>query len=369
MRSIWNSSLTWNVTRRATAGALAVCMVIGAFSSTTRSFEIVVPAYFYPGTGSPWTAMTNAADEVDITAIMNPGNGPGNASDSNYVSAVNAFRAAGGRVIGYVYSGYGARAAAQVKADIDKYAAWYAIDGIFVDEMSTTGPAEKLNYYKSIYDHAKSIDPDWEVMGNPGTTTMEAYATWPTADRLMVFENVGSAYGGHTPSAWNANYDREKFVHLVHTEASGANMAEFIALAAERNVGGIYVTNDVMANPWDTLPSYWQAEVDAVAALHDTFAASDFNEDGDVDGADLARWEGGFGDASVRLWHHDGDATGDGVVDGADFLLWQQQLGASAVGSGQAVPEPASLAIAAIAALVVRLSRFARGGAANIACN
>lgn len=340
---------------------------MGVLASQTPGFEIVVPAYFYPGTGSPWTAMTNAADEVDITAIMNPGNGPGNAADSNYVSAINAFRAAGGRVIGYVYSSYGARAVAQVKADIDKYASWYAIDGIFVDEMSNTGPAEKLNYYKSIYDHVKSINPDWEVMGNPGTTTIEQYATWPTADRLMVFENVGSAYGGHTPSAWNANYDREKFVHLVHTEASATNMAEFIQLAADRNVGGIYVTNDVMNNPWDTLPSYWQAEVDAVAALHETFAASDFNEDGDVDGADLAKWQSGFGDASVRVWHRHGDATGDDAVDGADFLLWQRQLGAAAIGAGRVVPEPASWGIAAIAALVIRLRPFARGGAASAA--
>ena len=65
--------------------------------------------------------MTAAADEVDITAIMNPCNGPGNSLDANYVAAVNAFRAAGGRVIGYVYSSYGSRPLAQVTADIDKY--------------------------------------------------------------------------------------------------------------------------------------------------------------------------------------------------------------------------------------------------------
>ncbi len=306
---------------------LACCAVLlGAPSAA--AVEIVVPAYFYPsGSGnSHWTAMTNAADDVEITAIMNPGNGPGNARDNNYVNVVNAFRAAGGRVIGYVYSSYGARPLAEVTADVDKFAQWYDVDGIFVDEMWNNGPAEKLNYYKSIYDHVKSINPDWEVMGNPGTTTIEQYLTWPAADRLMVFENVGAQYPGHTPSAWNANYDRSRFVHLVHTEASSANMEMYLQLALARNVGGIYVTNDVLNNPWDTLPTYWQAEVDAVAELTNVFPSADFNEDGSVGGEDLERWRDGFGRAHPRVWRGDGDEDGDNDVDGEDFLQWQRGL-------------------------------------------
>ena len=83
--------------------------------------------------------------------------------------------------------------------DIDQYDDWYNVDGIFVDEMANTGPAERLDYYRDIYNHVKAINPNWEVMGNPGTTTIEQYLTWPTADRLMVFENVGSSYPGYSP--------------------------------------------------------------------------------------------------------------------------------------------------------------------------
>ena len=203
----------------------------GTRSCYAADLEIVVPAYFYPSGGSDWNDLTAAADDVPITAIMNPFNGPGNSLDNNYVSAINSFRAAGGRVIGYVYSSYTERPLQQVLNDIDQYKDWYDIDGIFVDEMANTGPAERLDYYRDIYNHVKAIDPNWEVMGNPGTTTIEQYLTWPTADRLMVFENVGSSYVSYSPSSWNFNYDRTDFVHLVHTESSLASMLDHLARA------------------------------------------------------------------------------------------------------------------------------------------
>lgn len=56
----------------------------------------------------------------------------------------------------------------------------------------------------------------------------------------------------------------------------------------------------------------------------DNPAGADFDEDGDVDEADLTAWQNGYGiDVSAEHW--DGDANGDGRVDGRDFLAWQQQ--------------------------------------------
>lgn len=344
--------------------ATATLMTMAA-TSAHAALEIIVPAYFYPGNNSPWNAMTAAADDVPITAIMNPFNGPGNAKDNNYVAAVDAFRAAGGRVIGYIYSSYGARPLAQVTADIDKYRTWYGIDGIFVDEMANTGPAQRLDYYRSIYNYVKGVDPAWEVMGNPGTTTIEQYATWPTADRFMVFENVGANYPAYVPSAWNANYDDEKFVHLVHTEASSTNMQAYLNLAVGRNTRGIYVTDDVMNNPWDTLPSYWEAEVAAVAQINASFMAGDFNESGHVDAKDLMAWRASFGQFASGAMHDDGDANGDGMVDGADFLQWQRELGQGSlplVATATAVPEPASVLLAALAFQGVRSRRGVSAG-------
>jgi hypothetical protein len=334
-----------------------------ATQATAIDIDIVVPAYFYPSAGSPWNAMTASADDVRITAIMNPGSGPGNFKDSNYVAAVNSFRAAGGRVIAYVDTSYTAVPIATVKANIDKYNTWYEIDGIFFDQMSNTGPISRLNYYKEIYDYVKGIDADWEVMGNPGTNTLEQYLTMPTADRLMTSENFGSEYAGYQSSPWVFEHPRSAFVHLIHTEPSGEVMLTDVALAVERNVGGIYVTNDPLnPNPWDTLPSYWTSLVAAVGALE-----ADFNGDGAVDAADYSVWRDSFGQTGESLA---ADANGDGEIDTADYAHWKKYFGASAGGGaggaatsqGVAAPEPSTLVLAAVVLALLSAS-FRRASA------
>jgi len=77
---------------------------------------------------------------------------------------------------------------------------------------------------------------------------------------------------------------------------------------------------------------------------------ADFDEDGDVDAADLAKWKAGFGIASGAA-HMQGDADGNGAVDGADYLAWQRQFGTTldAPAAG-AVPEPTSALLVALAA-------------------
>ena len=77
---------------------------------------------------------------------------------------------------------------------------------------------------------------------------------------------------------------------------------------------------------------------------------ADFDDDGDVDGADLAQWEGDFGVNALS------DADDDGDSDGADLLAWQRQVGSAATATNAAgVPEPgaAVLAACALAALGV----------------
>lgn len=79
----------------------------------------------------------------------------------------------------------------------------------------------------------------------------------------------------------------------------------------------------------------------------------DFDEDGDVDDADLANWEAAFGAGGGA------DATGDGLTTGADFLVWQRAKGVDffpAVPVGSPVPEPAAVPLAAVA-LAALLSR------------
>lgn len=72
-----------------------------------------------------------------------------------------------------------------------------------------------------------------------------------------------------------------------------------------------------------------------------TFVApipGDFNQNGAVDGDDLAQWEGDYG------VNADSDADGDGDSDGFDFLVWQQNYtGSSPLAAASAVPEPSTV--------------------------
>jgi hypothetical protein len=98
-----------------------------------------------------------------------------------------------------------------------------------------------------------------------------------------------------------------------------------------------YVNNSVVLSVVGSGPTY----------------TADFNDDGRVDGLDLAAWKTAYGQGAGA------DANGDQVSDGADFLEWQRQFGSGvpAAAAAGAIPEPASLALigVAAAAMAVRM--------------
>ncbi len=82
----------------------------------------------------------------------------------------------------------------------------------------------------------------------------------------------------------------------------------------------------------------------------------DFDLDGDVDGADLAKWQTEFGISDGS------DADVDGDSDGNDYLAWQSNFGlanGSAI-AARVVPEPTSATISLSAALLTLVPRCGR---------
>ena len=78
----------------------------------------------------------------------------------------------------------------------------------------------------------------------------------------------------------------------------------------------------------------------------------DFDYDGDVDAADFAPWQAGFGQTGAAL---DADADGDGAIGGRDFLIWQRAVDAApGEGMGATVPEPSTWAIVTLALIACR---------------
>ncbi|RIK81885.1 MAG: hypothetical protein DCC67_07770 [Planctomycetota bacterium] len=95
----------------------------------------------------------------------------------------------------------------------------------------------------------------------------------------------------------------------------------------------------------------------------------DFDEDGDVDGADLMILQRSYGVANPRGSR--GDANGDGVTNAIDLGIWASRYGWTASGhaAGLAVSEPVCLVLAAGWWVVLRTRpwglRFARGSSSR----
>lgn len=254
---------------------LVATLALATAAPFAAAVEIIVPAYFYPSWMpelNEWHQLTWAAQQgAQVTAIMNPSNGPGLSSSSDYVASINEFRAAGGKVIGYVYTCYGVnrctpevpptRSTTEVLADAQKYASWYGVDGVFLDEMATQPGA--LPFYETVSAGLKSAHPGWEIVGNPGVTPTAGYSG--LANTLMSFEGAYSDFVGGSFLSGLTNAAATGAI--VHSVATVAQMQEVMGLAKQYGLGAIYITDGTMAsgNPYLHLPSYWQAEVLAAA--------------------------------------------------------------------------------------------------------
>ncbi len=75
------------------------------------------------------------------------------------------------------------------------------------------------------------------------------------ADYVMVAESDVATYRARVAPTWEANYPG-KLWHCVHT-CSAADVASVVALANSRKAGLVYVTDDLMPNPYDRLPVYF----------------------------------------------------------------------------------------------------------------
>ncbi len=249
--------------RRAIVIALALVLLAARPAGADR-MRLVVPAYQYPTLGTLWADLAAAAPSVPVVAILNPGNGPGTFVDPNYTAAVNALRAAGGEVYGYVYTHYATRGADTVLADAALYDAMYPVDGFFVDEVTADADPAHLAYYAGLVAGLHALGSPRPVLGNPGIVCDAGYVTTAHFDQLLTFEH-GDGYAAWTPAPWMLAQPASRFVNLVYARHDTAGLHAAIAYAARHHVGGVYVTDDSLPNPWDTTPAYWADEVATVA--------------------------------------------------------------------------------------------------------
>jgi hypothetical protein len=294
-----------------------------------ESQHVAIPSYFSPG--PLWDQMIRARPAVEV-AIINPASGPGAASNPGYVAQVQRSQASGLTILGYVHTSYGARPDAEIKAEIDAYATWYHVDGIFFDEASTD--CARQGYYAGLTAYARQRTSSHRAVHtalNPGTQTNECYLS--VADVIVTFEGDATTYQrSYAAPSWVANYPHSRFWHLVYNVSTAQQMRTIVQLSKERGAGWVYVTPDTLPNPWDTLPtgSYWPGELAAATS----------------------NGERGERRADVRAF----GATGDGTTD--DTAAFTQALASLNEGGTLAVPpgtyriEPGALTIPGNTAVV-----------------
>ena len=267
MKSIGRSGARRFVGAAASLAAALLLVLAGPGRAADR-MGLLVPAYQYPTLGTLWADCAAAASRVPLVAVLDPASGPGTGVDPTYTAAVGAVRAAGGKVIGYVPTFWATTPPETVLAQVDRYRAWYALDGIFLDIMANDANASHVAYYAAVRESIRARERSWMVVGNPGTTTQPGYVSG--ADVLCDFEYYGEGYFTFTPETWAHAYPPRRFAHLLHSLSTADSMRAAVSRARALGAGWVYVTHDTMPNPYDETPRYWNA---LVAVVETTFVA------------------------------------------------------------------------------------------------
>ena len=241
--------------------AAAICVAVALLATAAAGCQrLLLPLYIYPG--AAWTTVqAAAASHPDVVgtgiAIANANSGPGTTVDSSYAAAINATANAGITVIGYVHVSYGTRPIADVVADVARWRALYPrVGGFFIDEVPTSVTDGGGQAYWAQLKATIQLRPAsaYTVL-NPGIAPEEAFVR-DYGDTTCIHEEAGARAAAWSPPAYAANYPPSKFCVLYHTVSDAAAMQTIVAGAASRRVGFVYVTDDVMPNPWDALATY-----------------------------------------------------------------------------------------------------------------
>jgi hypothetical protein len=244
------------------ASAAAAGVIVLVTLLTTRGADrrttcrtTLIPAYVPP---HALVELVRASTRSRLL-VINPSNGPGAEVTPGYRAAVRTAQRAGARVLGYVHTTYGARPAADVVADIDRYKSWYGVDGIFLDEASHD--VAHVGYYATLARDVRAGGARRVVVLNPGVVPAREY--FDLADVIVTFEGPYAAYGpamDATPD-WVRDQPPGRVAHLVYDASRQQAMA---AVSHPQQAGYLYATSGSMPDPWRTVPSYLHEEEHAL---------------------------------------------------------------------------------------------------------
>ena len=223
---------------------------------------IYIPLYTYP-TSPSWDEAVQiriSYPTVPILGCINPSNGPGKHFDKKFEAGIQRLKDVGAVLGGYTATHYGDKSMDQIKREITQYSKWYKnLDGICFDQMQSR--VGKEEYYKSLTDFSKSLGFDFTI-GNPGTSVSPSYIG--TVDYLKIYESPGTPELSKIKD-WYDKHGRANFITISYGVPSLNNT---FLREAQQYINFLYITDDKLPNPYNTLPSYI---VDLAKYLNSTY--------------------------------------------------------------------------------------------------
>ena len=86
------------------------------------------------------------------------------------------------------------------------------------------------------------------------------------ADLVVIHETELDQSGSFQIPDWICEFDASSVALIYHTAGSTEEMLAAVARGKEINAGFMYITDDVLDNPFDTLPTFYREEVEALVA-------------------------------------------------------------------------------------------------------
>ena len=231
--------------------------------------KILIPLYSYPNWyNNPyrWQTLIDTKKQypnVEIIAIVNPNNGQLHTKNSDYTRGIQDLIQAGIKVVGYVFTKYGARNTQEIVKDIEAWKTFYkaeGVSGIFFDE--TSNKADLLDFYTNLSKEARDRGLPYVIL-NPGNTTDPSYINTNIADLIVSYENTNEELTTNPPTQYNSPTDSTKLSLLIY-KMKDNSIKNLISFAREHHFSYIYFTEDGLdKNPWDSISNYLDAEIKA----------------------------------------------------------------------------------------------------------
>jgi len=203
----------------------------GQSTASTKSFKLLIPLYAYPTSNDSWSELVTLKQNhslVEIVAIVNQSNGTFDTNSSSFYDGIKTLSNAKITPVGYVNTKSATRTLQEVQTDVDNWALYYkevGLKGIFFDV--TSSHTDKVSYYKTLSEYAKSKDLNIIIL-NPGTTVDEEFFQEEVASIIVTKEEYYENGINHTN--FNTPTDTTNLAILLHHAPQTISLEAFCEL-------------------------------------------------------------------------------------------------------------------------------------------